>query len=416
MPRGSYDLETEIRPITEAERARRDFVFRTAFALPDRFTASPEPADLHGSERTDRWLAAFANGEMAACMLTLPLVTWINGAPIPLGGVSAVSSLPEYRRLGLTGAMLRRALADMRDRGEVLSGLFTPHVPLYTSFGWEPASQNLSHSFATKQIALRRSLAPAGHYVRTSPDDWRRLDAAWRRFIADPVLSNCQIERDEQWWRAVVFNERNGAAGRDLVAWADEHDEWQGWLCFREDDLRPAVYGTRLNVRELVALTPAAMQQLTAFLLRHDRAVEVSYFTSDDGVLRTMLADPTPVKSALRERLLLRVVDLPAAVSLRPSATGQPARVTLAIEDRDAPWNAGTWRIEAKNGHIQAAVTGDAAQAAMSINTFATLFNGYHDAGQAARAGTLEVRDRAVIGALDAIFAVAARPQIIDGF
>ncbi len=409
-------MEIAIRSIAEAERARRDFVFRTAFALQERFAApAPGLPAVQSSDDPAQTLAAFADGELAACMITLPLVTWINGGPLPLGGVSAVASLPEYRRLGLTGAMLRRALADMRDRGEVLSGLFTPHLPLYTRYGWEPASQSRSHSFATRQVALRQAVPVQGRYLRVAADDWQRLDTIWRRFITDPALANCQIERDEQWWRNSVFNEHDGVAGRDLIAWADDHGEWQGWLCFREDDLRPAVYGTRLTVRELVACTPAAMQQLIAFLLRHDRAAEVLYEAGDD-LFRSMLNDASTVRTVVRERLLLRVVDLPAAVALRRTTSPRQMHVRIEIEDRDAPWNAGTWLIESVRGRIQATRNDAAPQASMSINGFATLFNGYFSAADAARAGLLQTDDPAAVPLLGEIFALSALPHMNDGF
>ena len=61
----------------------------------------------------------------------------INGSSIRMAGVAGVACLPEYRRRGYVGALLKQALMEMHDRGEALSALYTPHVALYRRYGWE---------------------------------------------------------------------------------------------------------------------------------------------------------------------------------------------------------------------------------------------------------------------------------------
>ncbi|HEY7296091.1 MAG TPA: GNAT family N-acetyltransferase [Dehalococcoidia bacterium] len=399
----------EIRPIREEERARRAFVSSAAFATEERFRAT-QP----GWEPPLDWtLAAFVEGEMAACLIVIPFNMWINGGPITIGGVADVSCLPEYRRQGLTGALLRRALEQMRERGQPLSALFTPHVPLYRRYGWEPASLLLWHRFAAKQAALREPLPAAGRLMRVSPGDWPRLDAIWRRFIA---RQNCLLERSEEWWRDVVFEVRDGIPQRDLIAWTTDVGAIEGWIGYREYDERPARRGTRLVVRELVAETPSARRQLLGFLLRHDRALEIQLSGAEDDPLWSLLADPYVVETRASERLLLRIVDLPGALAARPSLAQEPLAVSVELLDRDCPWNAGVWRIAADGGRMQAERACGDADLAVGVNTLALLYNGYRSASWAAAAGLIDVHEPAALARLDALFAVDARPSTIDGF
>ncbi len=404
-----FALSIELRPIRGDEQARRAFISSAAFATDDRF----RPEAPGWQPPLDWTLGAFVEGELAACLIVIPFTMWINGAAIAMGGVADVTCLPEYRRQGLTGALLRQALAQMREGGQPLSALFTPHVPLYRRYGWEPASLLLQHSFAARHAMLREPAPNAGRFLRMTPDDWPRLDAVWRRFI---VGQNCLLERPESWWREVVFQEQGGIAQRDLIAWTNDAGAIEGWLGYREHDLRPAQRGTRLVVRELVAGTAAARRQLLALLLRHDRALEVQLSGAEDDPLWSLLADPYAVETRAQERLLLRIVDLPAAIAARPCLANEPIAATVELTDRDCPWNTGVWRIAAEGGRMQAERRGGEAELALGANTLAVLYNGYRTASWAAAAGLLDVRKPAALPRLDALFAVNARPSTIDGF
>ena len=50
-----------------------------------------------------------------------------------------MSCLPERRRGGFVSGLLKQSLATMRDAGQPLSALWTPHFSLYRKYGWEIA-------------------------------------------------------------------------------------------------------------------------------------------------------------------------------------------------------------------------------------------------------------------------------------
>src|SRR3990172_5202360 len=144
-------MTVEYRTIRPEEFER--FSFITAYSFNgDR---APEAAQrLAEVFPTDWCLAAFDHGEMVANLRIIPFVTRVNGGSLPMGGIAAVGCLPEHRRRGYVGGLLRKALEMMRERGQVLSGLYTPHFSLYRRYGWEISAMGVLHHLPPKQLRV----------------------------------------------------------------------------------------------------------------------------------------------------------------------------------------------------------------------------------------------------------------------
>jgi predicted acetyltransferase len=170
------------------------------------------------------WCYAALDGpEMVAGLVVIPFEQHINGARIPMGGVASVSCLPERRRQGLVGGLLRHTLADMRERGQPLSALYTPHTALYRRFGWATASRIVSYAFEPKRVRLR--IAPgAGAMRRVAAGDWRTLATVYDAHVA---ALNGPVARDERRWRYVLHE------GRDAAVWHDAAGEPRGYVVYR---------------------------------------------------------------------------------------------------------------------------------------------------------------------------------------
>ncbi len=71
----------------------------------------------------DWTLCAFVDGRMVTSLATIPFTARFNGMAAKLGGISAVGTLPEYRRQGFVRRIMQQAIADMRDRGQYVTAL-----------------------------------------------------------------------------------------------------------------------------------------------------------------------------------------------------------------------------------------------------------------------------------------------------
>ena len=119
-------------------------------------------------------LGAFEGGRLVAGLAIIPFDQYMLGATIPFGGIATVASLPEYRRGGHVGALLRAALTEMRAAGQPLSGLYTPHYSLYRRFGWDIAGRMMSYSFPPKAMKTRLP-RPPGSFRRVTAEAWPEL-------------------------------------------------------------------------------------------------------------------------------------------------------------------------------------------------------------------------------------------------
>ena len=93
----------------------------------------------------DRSLAAF-DGDMpiGTAMAYSFLLSVPGGGVLPAAGVTWVSVLPTYRRRGVLSSMMRRQLADVRDRREPIAVLWASESAIYSRFGYGRASWYLS--------------------------------------------------------------------------------------------------------------------------------------------------------------------------------------------------------------------------------------------------------------------------------
>jgi len=376
---------------------------------------SPEALEHRRSLYTVlRPLAAFQHGRVVASLTLLPLSMGVNGGSQPFAGVASVACLPEHRRKGYAGRLLTRALELMRDEGQVLSGLHTPHFALYRRYGWMLANRALRYSFRPRDIALVAPGRPAGEATRVSHKEWAGLDAVYRAFIA---RRNGYLHRSEQWWQEGVlrnfFDQRRHDA-MDAAAWVNDN-EWRGYVVYEIKGWSDT--GARLRVRDFVALDADAYIGLVRYLLRHDLVSQLRWWAPQDDPFLSLLDDPAPVEVSFEQGMFLRVVDVAGAFAARPSLIETPGEsLTLELTDEAAPWNAGCWRLEAEDGHTLARKCEEEPDLTLDISVLAALFNGFLSPREAARGGLLKVQNEPALAAADRIFAVPCPPFTADYF
>ena len=405
-------MALEIRPITDDEVEQAEFIRAYSFNVTER-------ADLTESiERTRRifpndWsLAAFDGGEMTAYLRVVPMAMRINGHGLSFGAVGPVVSLPQHRRKGYVGALLRRALSDMRDRGQVISGLHTPHPSLYRRYGWEIASERRVYTFAPKDIALQMQPSERGRTRMLPPEDWAQAERVYRLHAAK---RNGPLHRGEIWWREAIFGVGQPTSG-DVALWENDDGDPQGYAVYyqrrHQDDFMPPFL-----VRELVALTSDAYLNLLLYILHHDLPQQITFNAPPDDPFLSVVSETQRVNVASDYDMMLRICDVEAALRMRPPAYPAHERsLTLKIADPSAPWNEGTFRLAVADGATNVERTDGEPDLSLSATTLAPLFNGYLSPAAAALAGLVSVRNNEALAAAEAFFATLDPPFCADGF
>ena len=408
-------MTLEIRPITDDEVERAEFITMYSFDSPERRDMAAAVERSRRIFSNDWSLASFEDGEMTAFIRVVPFAMRVNGRGLSFGAVGPVVSAPEHRRKGHVGALLRRALADMRERGQLLSGLHTPHPTLYRRYGWEIASLRRRYAFAPKEIELMTQPSERGRFRMLKPDDWAQADRVYRLHSA---TRNGPLHRGELWWREAIFGVGGGRpVPGDVALWENGQGEPQGYVVYDQVTNPQDPEDHSLSVRELVALSSDAYLNLILYILRHDLPQETTWNASPDDPFLSLVADATKVKVEEEYDLFLRLCDVEGALKLRPFANLEhPVSLTLQVSDSSAPWNEGVWRIEVADGATNVEKTSGEADLTLSATTLAPIFNGYISASGAALAGLITARDEQSLTTADALFATSYPPFCADGF
>jgi predicted acetyltransferase len=360
---------------------------------------------------------AFDGDTLVAGLAILPFGEYLHGASIPCGGIASVSCLPERRREGYVGGLLRHSLEVMRDAGQPLSALYTPHYSLYRKYGWEIASRIISYSFPPKAAGLRLTTPRDGAYHRISAGEWSRLEAMYGAFHAS---RNGALARPEKWWRSNVL-QTYGKTPHDVVVWSNSDGEDRGYAVYKSVHNRPTAdepWGSMtIRVVDWIALDADAYAAILAYFLSHDQHSRVVMLASQDEPLYEAFEEPYHVEPRAWDGIMLRLVDVQTAIEARPAlpqASGNG--VTIALSDAAAPWNAGSWHIESSEGRMSAERTNAAPELEMDVRALASLYNGFVKPIDAVRVGQVRVlTDHALPAATD-LFSVAYAPFCPDDF
>ena len=311
----------------------------------------------------DRTLAAFDDTTPVGVTMCYSFQLSVPGLQmLPAAGVTFVAVMPTYRRQGVLSSLMRRQLADVRDRGEPLAILWASEAVIYGRYGYGRASWHLDFTLRRGEGGL-----PAGRGA--SAGDGLRLriaepEAALPELakVYDTVLASRpgMFGRNDAWWRSAIFDpaeQRHGASPLRCLL-AEDASGPRGYALYAGVDTWTGFLPENvLTVRELMAADPAASAALCTDLLSRDLTTEfrLPHRPVDDPLLY-QLADPRRTRPKLNDNLWVRIVDLPRALAGRRYSC--PVDVVLEVRDEILPANAGRWRLsttaEAPGGGLAA--------------------------------------------------------------
>ena len=311
----------------------------------------------------DRTLAAFDDTTPVGVTMCYSFQLSVPGLQmLPAAGVTFVAVMPTYRRQGVLSSLMRRQLADVRDRGEPLAILWASEAVIYGRYGYGRASWHLDFTLRRGEGGLAAGRgAPAGDGLRLRI---ARPEAALPELakVYDAVLATRpgMFGRNDAWWRSAIYDpaEQRQGAGPLRCLLAEDASGPRGYALYTGVDTWTGFLPENvLTVRELMAADPAASAALCTDLLSRDLTTEfrLPHRPVDDPLLY-QLADPRRTRPKLNDNLWVRIVDLPRALAGRRYSC--PVDVVLEVRDEILPANAGRWRLtttaEAPGGGLAA--------------------------------------------------------------
>jgi predicted acetyltransferase len=328
------------------------------------------------------------DGAVRATATVLPLEAYVEGRPVPLGGVAAVNTHPAYRRRGYAGALMRLVLARMQEEGVHLSALWPFAHAFYRAYGWELAGESLSYRLRPTELPA----SPEQRRVREyrEEDLPRMIELCAEEMARHPLA----VARSEAHWRGWLRGEKNAAAVYERGGGIE------GYLLYEMTPWREDREPHRtLAVHELVARTPEARAGLLSLLVTQDPLVFGVRMTTPRGEpLHPHLAS-SHVRVEVEPEFMLRLVDVEGALGLLDLAAGPP--LVLEVADDGIPENTGAYTIG--EGEV---ARGEEAEARVSLDVrqLAQLYAGYLPARELARHGRIRASSPDALDLLDALF------------
>src|SRR6266567_4338178 len=298
-------MDLEIRPVEEGEVDAWLTAIGNAFGE----AISEEHRQLERETlELDRTLAVFDGADIVGSAAAYSMELTVPGGTMPLAGVTGVAVVPTHRRRGVLTELMRRQLADIRDRGEALAGLWASEGSIYQRFGYGMSTLHARFDIDRTRTAFARPLPPDPGRLRMVQRDeaLRAMPAAYER--VRPAVPG-MLGRSPAWWKALFSDleeHRHGASPLFFVL-HEAGGRVDGYLTYRvKSGWDEGVPSGEAVVHELVAEDPPAYAALWRFILNHDLVAKVSGWKRPaDEPLLYMLAEPRRLELGLHDAFWL---------------------------------------------------------------------------------------------------------------
>ncbi len=373
------------------------------------------PDNIVARNNRPEWtLCGFIDGRMATSYSCLPLTMRCNGRAVAVAGVSAVGTLPEYRRRGLLRKITLQSFADMRERGQSIAALWASQAAIYQRYGYALASAQLGYTVDSVDVAFNNGDAGSARMTRVDGDaSYQIIRQLYIDFVAQ---RSGYLHRPKPLWlnNALSVSDATGPAH---VAVAHAGATPVGYVVYhlRDGKVGHATRAQEIVVRDLAWLTGDAYRSLWSWLARHDLVGRIVWARAPaDDPAPELFVEPRLLHAQMKDGIWLRIVDVAQALCGR----GYDCEDSLTFEippDALAPWNAGCYALNCSALGAQVSVTTQRPDITLSIKSLASLFSGYRSARQLQHWGLLEGDDAAVTRATR-IFATRHAPHCPDTF
>jgi len=388
-------------------------------ATASRSYAPPRPDDVPAMEKVleqalifpvgtmGPWTQAIGHGQMrvvregervVAGLGVIPFGHWFGGRVVPTGGVTAVGVAPDRRGSGVGLWMLRELLEEQRALGLPLLSLYPATTTFYRRAGFERAAHRLIYELPLGAIGLR------DHGLDAEPADAAQMELLKGLYARRAASASAFIERPDFFWQRMLAPPDKPSY--TVVALRDGAPE--GYVTFMH-----AAWGETLQVRDIIALTPAAGRRLLTVLAEHRSMLDAVRLPAGphDPLLFLMPEQKPKVFNALD--LMIRFLDLPGALAARGYPPDITAELHLEVVDDLLPANSGRFVLRVADGAGQAE-RGGQGRLRLHIRDLAPLYSGYFTPHELLLASPVEA-DAASLVAAAQIFA-GPRPWLPDMF
>jgi predicted acetyltransferase len=402
-----------VRNITPDEYTAWGLVLGSAFG----FDPRPEDAEMWKKRAEfDRYLGAFEGEEMVGTGGALTFgMTVPGGSVLPFGGVTAIATRPTHRRRGVLTAIMRRLLADARERGEAISALWASESTIYGRFGFGVAVEHSEVTLEPAHAALADSRPPEGRLRQIADAQARELIPAAYSHLTAGIPGT--LTRSQADWDLYFFDPehwRDGATSHRYVAY-ERGGEVAGYALYRQKESWEQGHArNEVRVGDLQAIDGEAYRTLWGYCLSMDLVTTVkAYNRPARDPVALLLVAPRRVQQLRTDAIWVRLVDIAAALAARRYA--MEGELVLEVSDGFTPAAGGRFLLKGGPGGAECARTDRPADLRLATADLAAAYLGDARLGDLAWLGRVQGSPEAV-GRAQMMFQWPVAPWCTVGF
>jgi len=342
------------------------------------------------------------NGQLISGLYSLPFRVNFHGQQYRMNGIGDVMSAPEFSGRGGASTLMKAALTDMYAEGVELSYLAPFSYEYYRRFGFEQVFDHVAYHLASRDLPRFRATDEGGSLTRGKLADlYPDLKPLYAR---NPRSHRGGVIRADWWWEYLCLkNNWDAAIYRDATGMPT------GYLIYSRQH-------PQLIVKEWVAETAIARQQLLGFILKHGNTYpELVYDAPDTDFMQDYLPNPYALQTTIKPYMMARIVHLPRFMSKYPVSEDAHADLVFNLTDDILPENTGYWYLRVADSKVTLTKTDETTGAAqLTIQQFSKLMMGTQSAHELAARGQITATP-AQAAELDSV-RVNQSPSLVDYF
>ena len=311
---------------------------------------------------------------------------WYGGCRVPMAGIAAVGVLPESRGTGAAYQLMSSTLQELHSQDVPISALYAATQRLYRKVGYEQGGTRCRWKLETTSIqSQERHLT----LHRVNPNHYEIFQDIYQQ---QAQINNGNLDRISAIWKNLLKVLEKQSLYAYLIG---SETKPEGYIIFTQ---RREADSFLIGIRDGVVLTTKAAQSFWTFLADHRSQInEVRWYGSSLNPSLLLLSEQS-AKIAHKEHWMLRVINVPLALSKRGYPLGVETELHLEIKDNLIAKNNGRFCLKVSQGQGEV-TTGGNGDLQIDVKGLASLYTGLFSPRQLQLAGYLQANQEALLTA-----------------
>lgn len=311
-------------------------------------------------------LGYFYKGKLASQIVIYPMKVNIQDEIFDMGGLTGVTTYPEYTGKGLSHSLIQKGLECMRENGLTISFLYPYSIPFYRKQGWEIVSDQMTFTIKDTQLPKKRPVD--GMMTRVSIHD-EDLKNVYQYFALQHhgALLRGEFEWEEYWrWD-------NNDDMMAAVYYSNEEKPLGYVIYYIENDI--------MHIKEIIYLNTEAKHGIWNFISAHYSMISEVRGYNYTGDPIAFQFDDSEIRETIQPYIMARIVDVEEFMEQYPfQVKDDNSKFYFQVKDPVAEWNNGIFYLHFEGGKAVCEKVEEYEESylvKLDISTLTTMMMGY---------------------------------------